>query len=48
MTVAVLPDRIDKRSILFEESRPDFDDHPQKYAAHDWYAAAILLVGELL
>jgi hypothetical protein len=48
VSVEVLPDPIDKRSILFEESRQDFDQHPEKYADLAWHAAAALVVGELI
>ena len=48
VTVEVLPDLFDKRCILGEESRQHFDRHPEKYADFVWYAAAILVVGELL
>ena len=48
VTVEVLPDHFDKRSILFEENRQDFDLHPEKYDRYDWHAAAILILGRLL
>jgi len=48
VTVEVRPDHFDKRSILFEENRQDFDEHPEKYADFAWHAAAILVVGELV
>ena len=31
-----------------EEGRPDFDQHPNKYADFSWHLAAILLLGEPL
>lgn len=48
VTIEVLPDPFDKRSILFEENRQDFDMHPEKYAHYEWHAAAILILGKLL
>ena len=48
VTIEVLPDHFDKRSILFEENRQDFDLHPEKYDRYDWHAAAILILGRLL
>ena len=47
-TVEVLPDCFEKHSILFKENRREFDKHLEKFAEFDWYAAAILLFGELL
>jgi hypothetical protein len=33
--------------ILFEKNRPDLEKDPGKYADNIWYAAAILLLGDL-
>ena len=38
----------DKAKILFEHNRPDLEKNPTKYAENAWYAAAILLLGDLL
>ena len=39
-------ERPDKRSILFEHNRDDFDKRPEKYADHAWYASALLVFGD--
>lgn len=36
----------DKRSILFDKNRPDFDKDPAKYAPNLWNVGAIMLIGE--
>jgi hypothetical protein len=46
--VRVLPDALDKRSILFEKNRADLDNTPAKYEGNFWYAGALFLVGELV
>ena len=38
----------DKAKILFEHNRPDLEKNPAKYAENAWYAAAILLLGDLI
>lgn len=46
--ITVLDEKFDKREILFERNRSDFDKNPQKYEPLDWYTGAILLVGEIV
>ncbi|WP_043583987.1 SGNH/GDSL hydrolase family protein [Geminisphaera colitermitum] len=48
VTVRVLADRVDKKNVLFERNRADFDSTPEKYAGSNWYAGAVFLVGELV
>jgi len=36
----------DKKTILFEKNRPDFDKDPAKYAPNLWNVGAIMLIGE--
>ncbi|MGQ9731484.1 MAG: SGNH/GDSL hydrolase family protein [Candidatus Zipacnadales bacterium] len=48
VTITVHPEVPDKRAILFEHNRPDFDQHPQKYQGTNWYAGAIMLIGDLV
>ncbi len=48
VAIRVLPDAVDKRTILFEHNRADFDRNPQRYREQNWYAGAVLLVGEIL
>ena len=38
----------DKAAILFAHNRPDLEKDPAKYAAANWYAGGIMLVGRLL
>ncbi|MCB1236298.1 MAG: SGNH/GDSL hydrolase family protein [Verrucomicrobiae bacterium] len=38
----------DKRKILFEKNRPDFDGNPAKYEGRNWYAGAVMLIGDLV
>jgi lysophospholipase L1-like esterase len=39
---------VDKAKVLFEKNRPDMEKNPDKYAASDWYAGELMLVGELV
>lgn len=48
VAITVLDETFDKREILFEKSREDYDKNPEKYAGRTWYPGAILLVGELV
>ena len=48
VTIEVHPEVPDKREILFEHNRADFDAHPEKYEGTTWYAGAIMLIGELV
>lgn len=38
---------LDKRDILFEKNREDFDETPEKYAEHTWYVSSLLIIGDL-
>lgn len=40
--VTLLDEKPDKRAILFEKNRGDFDQHPEKYAPLVWYASSLL------
>ena len=46
--ITVLPKKIDRREILFERNRADFDKNPDKYAPLNGYAGQLFLVGELV
>jgi len=46
VTLTLSPERLDRRSILFERNRQDFDEHPEKYRDTHWYVGGILLIGE--
>jgi lysophospholipase L1-like esterase len=47
VTVTLEATAPDKAAILFEKNRPDLEKDPGKYADNTWYAAAILLLGDL-
>lgn len=47
VTITLTPTTIEKREILFERNRGDLDVKPEKYAGHTWYAASLMLMGEL-
>ena len=38
----------DKRSVLFEKNRPDFDKNPDKYAPKVWNVGSVMLIGEVV
>ena len=46
--IRLLNETPDKRSILFERNRADYDKNPEKYKPIDAYLGAILLVGEIV
>ncbi|MDR1282170.1 MAG: GDSL-type esterase/lipase family protein [Opitutaceae bacterium] len=46
--VTVLAGRVDKKNVLFERNRADFEKSPAKYAGSNWYAGALFLLGELV
>ncbi|MDQ8194572.1 GDSL-type esterase/lipase family protein [Coraliomargarita sp. SDUM461004] len=48
VSIRVLDTELDKRDILFERNRADYDKNPAKYTPHYWYAGAIFIVGELV
>lgn len=48
ITIKVLEDSFDKRNKLFERNRHDFEESPEKYLGHNWYAGFILIVGEII
>lgn len=48
VTITLQPTKLDKRSILFERNQADFDSKPEKYADHTWYAASLLILGEVV
>lgn len=47
VTIMLTPAQLEKREILFERNRGDLDAKPDKYAGHTWYAASLMLIGEL-
>lgn len=46
--IELMPEKLNKREILFEHNRKDYDDHPEKYADHKWIAGSILLIGDIV
>lgn len=46
--IKVLNEKPDKRNILFERNRADFDKNPAKYEPIDAYLGAIQIVGEIV
>lgn len=44
--VTLSDERPDKKSILFEKNRGDFDKNPAKYAGHAWYVGSVLVFGD--
>jgi len=46
--ITLTPETIDKRNVLFERNRDDFDKNPEKYAGHTWYASSLLIIGEIV
>lgn len=47
VTITLTPAQLEKREILFERNRADLDARSDKYAGHTWYAASLMLIGEL-
>ncbi|WP_286177262.1 hypothetical protein [Stieleria mannarensis] len=45
--VTLTSETLDKREILFERNRADFDSKPEKYQGHTWYASSLMLIGDL-
>ncbi|WPJ96135.1 SGNH/GDSL hydrolase family protein [Coraliomargarita algicola] len=48
VTIRVLDEQLNKRNILFERNRGDYDKNPEKYAKLHWNVGAIFIVGEIL
>ena len=44
--IPLTDDQLDKREILFEKNREDFDKSPEKYAGNTWYAGSLLIIGD--
>ena len=47
VTISLTPKKLEKHTILLEKSLADLEEHPENYAEHNWYAASILILGEL-
>ena len=47
VTIPLTPNMLDKRAILFERNRSDFEMEPTKYQNQTWYAGALMMIGEL-
>ena len=48
VSVTLTGEQLDKRSILFEKNRGDFDANPDKYADNFWFAGSLLIIGEIV
>ena len=48
VSITVLSEKPDKRELLFEHNRADFDKAPAKYEPTVWHAGAIFIVGEIV
>jgi hypothetical protein len=46
--ITLTSEKLDKRSILFEHNRADFDQHPEKYAPHTWLVGSLLVIGDVV
>ena len=42
----LLPDELDKREILFEKNRADFDKKPEKFEELTWYVGSLMILGD--
>jgi hypothetical protein len=48
VALELAPDQPDKRAILFDHNKPDFDKSPAKYDDIAWYAGALMLIGDVV
>ena len=48
VTIKVTDKPIDKRAILFDHNKPDFDKNPAKYANLRFFAGCIFIVGDIV
>lgn len=48
ISATLTDEALDKREILFEKNRGDFDKSPEKYSATDWYVSSLLIIGEIV
>ena len=46
--VTLTDEKLDKKNILFERNRHDFDKNPNKYKPHNWYVGGVFISGELV
>jgi len=46
--VTLSAEKLDKRSILFEQNRADYDANPDKYIPHTWMVGSLLIIGDLV
>ncbi len=45
--ISLTSETLDKRNILFEHNRADFDQNPEKYAPQTWYIGSLLVIGQV-
>jgi len=46
--IVLSPEAFDKKAILFPHNREDYDKNPAKYAARQWHAGSLMLIGDLV
>lgn len=46
--ITLTPETLEKRKILFEHNRADFDQHPEKYAGQTWVVGSLLIIGDIV
>lgn len=47
ITVKLTAEQLDKREILFEKNRDDFDKNPEKYQPNLWTMGTLMVIGEV-
>lgn len=48
VTLTLTDEKLDKREILFEKNRDDFDKNPERYSDHVWHAGSIMIIGNIV
>ncbi len=48
VTLALSPEAPDKAKLLFERNLPDLEAHPERYAETNWYAGALMVLGDVV
>jgi hypothetical protein len=48
VTITLKDTKLDKKNILFEKNREDFDKNPAKYKEHNWYVGAVFISGKMI
>lgn len=48
VSITLTDEQLDKREILFERNREKYDQDPERYEPHTWYAGSLLILGDLV